>query len=313
MSSSSDTTEQAPNYQDLPLVSIVTPAYNQAEYLAETIDSVLAQDYPNIEYIVLDDGSTDATSEILAKYNGRIRWERHENMGQAKTLNRGWTMSRGTLLGYLSSDDRLVPTAVSQLVATLQRESSVVVAYCDFELMDANGRCFRTVQTEDFSASRLKLDLVCQPGPGALFRRQIFEETGGWAGHLHQVPDFEFWLRASRCGDFVRVPQVLAHYRVHEGSASFRSISPQRSMEIVDVMTAYWGDQSDASAKRSLSTAHLISAKSHAQSGRYRAFLKSCSNTFRQNPSSAFQMISWRLITSGLLRRLIYRLRNSNR
>ena len=80
-----------------PLVSIVTPTYNQAKYLTETIEKVLAQDYPNIEYIVLDDGSTDETPEILKKYSGKIRYERHANMGQARTLNKGWAMSSGTL------------------------------------------------------------------------------------------------------------------------------------------------------------------------------------------------------------------------
>lgn len=294
---------------DLPLVSIVTPAYNQAEYLAETIDSVLAQDYPHIEYIVLDDGSTDATPEVLARYNGRIRWERQENMGQAKTLNRGWAMSEGALLGYLSSDDRLTPNAVSRLVATLQGEHGAVVAYCDFELIDAKGRSFRTVQVEDFSASRLQVDLICQPGPGALFRRQVFEATGGWAGHLRQVPDFEFWLRASRIGHFVRVPEVLAHYRVHEGSASFRPIAAERSMEIVDVMTAYWGDQDHALARRSMSTAHLFSAKSHAQSGRYLSSLLQCKKSISFTPHSIFSIGFWRTIASGLFRRLAHQIR----
>lgn len=301
--------QPAPNTQDLPLVSIVTPAYNQAEYLAETIDSVLAQDYPNIEYIVLDDGSTDSTPDVLARYNGRIRWERQENMGQAKTLNRGWAMSRGTLLGYLSSDDCLVPNAVSRLVSALQGGSGAAVAYCDFQLIDAKGRGFRTVQVEDFSASRLQLDLICQPGPGALFRRQVFEATGGWAGHLRQVPDFEFWLRASRIGHFLRVSEVLAHYRVHEGSASFRPTSAERSMEIVDVMTAYWGDQDNALARRSLSTAHLFSAKSHAQSGRYLSSLLQCKKSIAFVPYSIFYLSFWRTIASGLLRRLAHKIR----
>src|SRR5207247_391526 len=94
-----------------PLVSIVTPAYNQAEYLAETIESVLAQDYPNLEYIVLDDGSTDHTREVLKKYDGKLRWESHKNMGQARTLNEGWRKANGVYIGYLSSDDILYPGA----------------------------------------------------------------------------------------------------------------------------------------------------------------------------------------------------------
>ena len=88
-------TESSVDKNDLPLVTIVTPTYNQADYLAETIDSVLAQDYPNIEYIVIDDGSTDHTMEVLKQYEGRIHWERQSNMGQAATLNQGWAMAKG--------------------------------------------------------------------------------------------------------------------------------------------------------------------------------------------------------------------------
>ena len=123
-----------------PTVSIVTPAYNQADYLAETIDSVLAQDYPNLEYLVLDDGSTDTTPEVLQRYDGRLNWERHANMGQSSTLNKGWSQARGTYLGYLSSDDRLLPHAVSRLVDALDSHPEVSVVYCDFNLIDKHGR-----------------------------------------------------------------------------------------------------------------------------------------------------------------------------
>src|SRR6185436_16378340 len=123
-----------------PLVSIVTPTYNQAEFLAATLDSMLGQDYPNIEYIVLDDGSTDNTPEVLARYNGRVNWERQANMGQSRTLNKAWAQARGEYLGYLSSDDLLLPHAISTLVKTLQSQPDAVVAYCDFDLIDGNGR-----------------------------------------------------------------------------------------------------------------------------------------------------------------------------
>lgn len=293
----------------LPLVSIVTPAYNQAGYLAETIESVLAQEYPNIEYIVLDDGSTDSTPEVLQRYNGRVRWERQDNMGQARTLNRGWSMSGGSLLGYLSSDDRLKPDAVGQMVRALVNQPESVVAYCDFDLIDAKGRSFRTVYAEDFNADRLRVDLVCQPGPGALFRREVFEKTGGWIGQLRQVPDFEFWLRASRFGPFVRVPRVLAHYRIHDGSASFRPTTTERSMEIVEVMSAYWGVRSGPQVRRSLATAHQIAAKSHAQSGRLGACIVEWRKAAHYFPAIVLSIRPWRMIFSGLVRRMVYQLR----
>ena len=294
--------------EQFPLVSIVTPAYNQAEYLAETIESVLAQDYPNIEYIVLDDGSTDSTPEVLQRYKNRVRWERHENMGQARTLNKGWSIARGALLGYLSSDDCLSPKAISQLVQKISDEPKASAVYCDFELMDAQSRSFRTIFVEDFKADRLYIDLVCQPGPGALFRREVFDTAGGWAEHLSQVPDFEFWLRAAKFGQFVRVPQVLAQFRVHEGSASFRPISAVRSMEIVEVMSSYWGKQTGQKFRRSMATAHLVAAKSHAQSGRLNAFFTQWRSALRHRPSIILSPHAWRTLLSGLLRRAAYQL-----
>lgn len=293
---------------EFPLVSIVTPTYNQAQYLAETIESVLAQDYPHIEYIVLDDGSTDHTAVVLQRFAGRIRCERHANMGQSGTLNKGWSMARGALLGYLSSDDRLERGAVRALVKVLGESPQAVVAYCDFNLIDANGRSMRTFRTEEFDALRLGVDLVCQPGPGAIFRRSMFERAGGWSDHLRQVPDFEFWLRASRYGVFVRIPQVLADYRIHADSGSVRSVPMELSNEIVEVMERYWGSESGASASRSLANAHLIAAKSHAQSGRPWSGMRAWLTAMRKCPSLLAQRKSWSMLASGFLRRFSYRL-----
>src|SRR5437762_6047257 len=88
----------------LPLVSIVVPSYNHGRYLREAVDSIVAQDYPRIELIVIDDGSTDDSPEILRSYGNRFHWERQPNQGQVATLNRGWLMSKGEILAYLSAD-----------------------------------------------------------------------------------------------------------------------------------------------------------------------------------------------------------------
>lgn len=291
----------------LPLVSIVTPAYNQAEYLAETIESVLAQDYPNIEYIVMDDGSTDATPEVIKRYKGRITSERHENVGQARTLNRGWAASTGLLIGYLSSDDRLERHAVTRLVQAFAENPNAAVSYGDFALIDTLGRRFRTVRTEEFDLERLTVNLVCQPGAGALFRREVFEQAKGWTEHLRQVPDFEFWLRASNFGQFVHVPEVLADYRVHEGSASFQPTIFERSMEIVGVMESFWAGRSGRAIDCSMATAHLIAAKSHLQSGRVVTGASQWIQALKRDPPTALRPEAWQMLFSGLLRRIAYR------
>ncbi len=297
----------------LPWVTLVTPAYNQGEYLAETIDSVLAQDYPKLEYIVLDDGSTDDTPAVLARYTGKIRHQRHANMGQARTLNRGWAMGKGSLIGYLSSDDLLEPRAISQLVEALRLDPSAVVSYGDFKLIDAIGRVFREVQAEDYSADRLCVDLVCQPGPGALIRRTVFDATGGWDGDLRQVPDFEFWLRASRFGHFIRVNSSLARYRIHDDSASLRPINRDRSMEIVGVASRFWAGHEGRHPKRALAKAHLIAARSHAQSGRYLSAFGQAARAIIKHPSELLRPASWRTFMSGFLRRLSYSIQIATR
>jgi glycosyltransferase involved in cell wall biosynthesis len=302
-------TDAADTSTELPWVTLVTPAYNQAEYLAQTIESVLAQDYARLEYIVLDDGSTDDTPAVMALYADRIRCERQTNMGQARSLNRGWRMARGSLVGYLSSDDTLEPRAIRMLVDALAAHPQAMVAYGDFRLMDATGRPFRTVQTEDFDADRLRVDLVCQPGPGALFRRRLLDDCGGWNDSLRQVPDFEFWLRASMIGGFVRVPEVLANYRIHESSASFRPTTPERSVEIVGVMDAHWRGHHGAIVDRSLATAHLIAAKSHVQSGRFVACASHWLQAVQRRPATLVSASAWRMLLSGALRRLTHRLR----
>jgi glycosyltransferase involved in cell wall biosynthesis len=293
----------------LPLVSLVTPVYNQADTLAETVDSVLAQSYPRLEYLVVDDGSTDATPQVLARYGGRVRCERQANRGQAQALNQGWALAGGSLLGYLSADDRLAPHAVLRLVEALRSSPSSVVAYGNFRLIDAQGRALRDVRAEDFDLRRLTVDLVCQPGAGVLFRRQLLEDVGGWRADLRQVPDFEFWLRAARKGAFVRVDEVLADYRIHEGSASFRPIAAERSDELARVMDEYWGAACHRDARRSAATARLVAAKSHAQSGRFAVALARWREALRLDPAVACSRFALRSLASGSLRRAYYRMK----
>jgi glycosyltransferase involved in cell wall biosynthesis len=121
----------------LPKVSIVIPAYNHANYLDAAIQSVLKQDYPNIELIVLDDGSTDNTHQVLESYGNQFYWETQKNMGQANTLNKGWRMAKGDILAYLSADDVLLPQATSDSVKCLLANPRSVLCYGDFELIDS--------------------------------------------------------------------------------------------------------------------------------------------------------------------------------
>jgi|CXWL01.1.fsa_nt_gi glycosyltransferase involved in cell wall biosynthesis len=296
----------------LPRVSLVTPTFNQARYIEASVRSVLAQTYDAIEYIVIDDGSTDDTVEILRSFGDQIRWLSQPNAGQARTLNRGWAMATGDIIGYLSSDDLLKRDAVATAVKALAERPEAVACYCDFDLIDEFGRRVRSVQTQDFSRALLARDLVCLPGPGAFFRRSALVRTGGWNADLTQVPDFDFWLRLSRLGDFARVPINLADYRIHSESASYRRTSAAQSDEIIRVVAAYWSDAEvavaqDATASNAM--AHLISARSHFSSGRAALGVGRMLQAWRLAPLRALQPLPWRILAGGLLRRMYYGLR----
>lgn len=226
--------------QNFPLVSIVTPTYNQADYLAETIESVLAQDYPNIEYIVLDDGSTDGTPEILKRYDGRIRHERHENIGQANTLNKGWAMARGTYIGYLSSDDLLYPSAVRKLVDRIDRDSFIVCTFPDADLINSHSLVIKKNVCQHFDLVEIVVRQSCYIGPGALFRKSAFEVIGGWRPELTLAPDREFWIRLAAEGRFAMYDEVLAGYRMHPRSLSYKIVSEEASCEYLLVLDKYF-------------------------------------------------------------------------
>lgn len=292
-----------------PLVSIVTPAFNQGAFLAQTIDSVLAQDYPNIEYWVLDDGSTDETPAVISRYGRAIRSMRHLNMGQAKTLNKGWQMCRGEFLGYVSSDDILAPNAVSRLVQALISQPTAVVSYGDFTVIDSVGKVLRLIANGDYSERKLIEELVCLPGPGSLFRQSLLKQIGLWNPDLRQVPDLEFWIRASRVGEFVRIPQLVGQSRIHNGSASFSVISRERSEEILVVMNEFWArHQPDLSHARSMAWAGLLASKLHLQSGRFAEGVRCACNAWGRYPCVALELNCWRMLATGLLRRLYYRI-----
>lgn len=226
--------------QDNPLVTIVTPAYNQAEYLAQTIESVLAQDYRRIEYIVLDDGSTDDTPKVLEKFKGLIRHERHLNMGQARTLNKGWTRAQGKYIGYLSSDDILYPDAIRKLVTVLEADESVVCVFPDCDLIDIRSKVVKRKICRAFDLDDLIVRQECYIGPGALFRRQAFSEVGGWRTELKLAPDREFWIRLASQGRFEFILEPLAGYRMHPHSISYKDVSEDVGREYLWVLDQYF-------------------------------------------------------------------------
>lgn len=223
-----------------PLVSVVTPTYNRARELPETIESVLAQTYANIEYIILDDGSTDGTPELLRRYEPRLKWVRHDNMGEARSVNRGWQMARGEFIVSVSSDDPLLPDLVACAVTFMQANPDVLVGYPDWLMIDEEGRVIKQVQTREYDHASMVLWNCCMPGPGAIIRRRAFELAGYRNPDFRYMSDYDHYLRVSLHGPFARIPHTLAKWRDHRGATTNMAIGPKLAAECVRVAHAFF-------------------------------------------------------------------------
>lgn len=205
-----------------PTISVVIPTYDRVGRLESAIESVLSQDEPGLELIVVDDGSHDETPELLARISerepeSRFRVIRQENGGQPRALAAGWEAARCDLLSYVSSDDYLLPGALTRLVAAAAEHPDAEVFYPLFDLVDEQDRPFDTMLPLQHTFADAFRWWLCIPGVGLTFRRSALDRLGPWNPENRRFPDFEWHLRA---GDtqYVQVPEVLGAWRSHPGS-----------------------------------------------------------------------------------------------
>jgi glycosyltransferase involved in cell wall biosynthesis len=231
-------------------VTVVVPVYNRAgRLLEEALDSLLSQDYAGLEVLAIDDGSTDNTPQVLAEYAerhpGRFRWAQQENQGQAAALNRGFAMAEGPLLGYLSSDDLLLPGAISRLVAELAADRDAVLAYPSYQVIDESGEVVDTMTPPEYSRAdsvRLQDTIV---GPGAVFRASALKRAGPLRTDLPYLWDSELWLRLSRVGRFIRVEEPLACWRRHGGSLTVAERGREMADERLRILDRLFTEEAD--------------------------------------------------------------------
>ncbi len=206
-------------------VSIVLATFNRATMLRAALDSALAQDHADLEVLVMDDGSSDETPAVLAEYAARVpaerlRVERHDNMGQARTLNRGYALARGEWVGYLSDDDLLAPGLVSALLAALAATPGAVAAYPAYRLIDADDAIIDTWRPLPYTPATALTRHDTIIGPGGLVRRDVLEATGAWDPAHRWMGDLPLWMAVGREGPVVRVDAPLASWRQHAGGAT---------------------------------------------------------------------------------------------
>lgn len=204
------------------LVSIVTPSYNQAQFLEETIRSVLEQDYPHIEYIICDGGSTDGSVEIIKKYERHLTyWVSEKDKGQSAAINKGWKRATGEIYAWLNSDDKLEPGAVRTVVEAFQDNPQAGVVHGDLRFLDRDGHELGLCHGAPSNFDRLLRDgqdPVAQPG--SFFRAVLVRRVGLLDETLHMSMDYDLLLRLAQVSEMVYVPRMLACYRIHADTKS---------------------------------------------------------------------------------------------
>jgi glycosyltransferase involved in cell wall biosynthesis len=210
----------------LPLVSIVTPSFQQGKFIERTIESVLGQDYPHIEYLVLDGGSTDRTQEVLEAYAHRIRWISRGDRGQSDAINRGLRAARGEILAYLNSDDTYRPGAVRKAVSYLVAHPTCDLVYGQGRFIDQDDNVVGSLPSPPFDGENFAKEcFICQPA--TFWRRRLHDRIGYFDEDEHLVMDYEFFLRAARTARIGMIDDTLAEARIWEGAKSIASQAPQ--------------------------------------------------------------------------------------
>ena len=199
----------------MKLVSIITPSYNQAAYLEQTLRSVLEQDYPQLEYFVADGGSTDGSLEIIQRYAPRLAWWVSEkDSGQADAVNKGFARASGEIIGWLNSDDLYEPGCIARAAGLFEQHPEAALVCGDVRSIDGDGQAINIMRFDDWSLpDLLAFNIISQPG--VFIRRSALEKTGYLDLSYHYLLDHQLWLRVLQHGSLIYTPVIQASARFH--------------------------------------------------------------------------------------------------
>jgi glycosyltransferase involved in cell wall biosynthesis len=261
-----------------PLVSIITPSYNQAAFLEQTIKSVLGQDYPNIEYLIADGGSNDGSIEIIKKHASRLAWWVSEkDKGQADGINKGFSRAKGEFIAWVNSDDYYQPGAISAAVAALQANPDAAFVFGDVQVVDRDGRVLNNLKYGNWTlADLMTFHIIGQPA--VFMRRSALEKAGYLDLSYHLMLDHHLWLRLALHGSMHYVPQLWAGAHYHEdcknlsqatefGKEAYRIVDWMRNDPAYAENVAWLLPNIQAGAKR-IDAFYLLDAGEYARSFR---------------------------------------------
>ena len=221
------------------VLTVITPTYNRADFLKETIDSVLSQGFADLQYIVMDDGSTDETKALIQTYGDRVEYHWHENVGEQRTVNRALGLARGEFLMIVNSDDPILPDCLARMVGALRGNPTALAAYPNWLVIDPDSNPVTTFEVDNFNFARMLASISVSIGPGACFRRSVLDLVGYRNPLLRYSADLDYWFRIALAGEIIHVRETLATHRTHPGSAIVAARGDLMSREVAYLFQAY--------------------------------------------------------------------------
>lgn len=226
--------------KNLPKISIVTPSYNQAQFLERTIISVLNQNYPNIEYIIIDGGSMDGSVEIIKKYEKYLAyWVSEPDQGQSAAINKGFEKSTGEILAWLCSDDTYLPGTLFTVADVFNNNPNTALVYGDYIKTDAHDRCIALRRQPSFDYRVCLYYYMIAIQPASFYSRKKFFEAGGVDPNLDYVMDYDLVLRLAKHGRILHINEYLSTLRVHPASKTVIREKMKLPMESCGVRLRY--------------------------------------------------------------------------
>ena len=288
---------------DLPLVTIVTPSYNQARFLEDTLCSVLEQDYPNIEYLVVDGASDDGSVEIIRRYANRLTWWVSEkDSGQSEAINKGMRRAHGEIVGWLNSDDIYFPGAVSEAVAAFKSHPEAGLVYGDAQSIDAESKPFNVMRARQYTLTDLlAFNIICQPA--AFMRRSVLEQVNYLNPDYQLLMDNLLWMRMAQKAPLVHIPRTWAAARYHDQAKNrTRGAAYGREARVlIDDLNSNpdFAETIAADEKRILAGVERFDGFYLTDAGQPGAALRAYGNAFRLHPPTA--LADWKhILLAGL-------------
>ena len=225
-----------PNY---PKISIVTPSYNQGQFLERTILSVLNQNYPNLEYIIIDGGSTDGSAEIIKKYEKYLAyWISEKDKGQAYAINKGFQKSTGDILAWLNSDDTYLPGIFYKIAKDFRRNSGVDLIFGNIYFINESDKIIGELRFTEFDFDTLIYEGGNLHQTGTFWKKEIYERAGGLNSDYKFCMDYDFFCRVAKVGKLCHMRDFFANFRMHANAKS-STISHIGYKEHKEIMRRY--------------------------------------------------------------------------